>query len=249
METFGKKIDYEVEMELDRVKRDVLELRRPTEKILEKLSHDLESGEIQLIIGDDASGRIPTAIFRKIFDMAYKERGFTTLETRFLSGSRHLYGEEKKEKEEKIAEYLEQVKGDIEKKFGRPLQKVLIVTDVVMTGHSLDPLLEVLNGMGIQSKVVSIGILYGEVSVKEISERWRAPVFFGMDYMPEVYGRPKISGVVKEEEELFSETYKKKWGMVGTEKGVEAQYEINKAREVAEDLAVEIYEKWKKMKD
>jgi len=50
METFGKQQDFEQKMELERVRREVLELRKPTEKILEQISPLLESGEIQLII-------------------------------------------------------------------------------------------------------------------------------------------------------------------------------------------------------
>ncbi len=245
METFGKNTDFDNEMEMARVSSTVLELRKPTERILEKLSSELESGEVQLIIGDDASGRIPTAIFRKIFDLAYKEKGFVTPETRFLAGSRGLFAFEKVEKKEKMAEYLKEVKKDIEKKFGQPFSKALVVTDVVVTGRSLDPLMEVLNDMGVETVVASMTATNGESYVKEISERWHAPVYFGGDYMPDVYGNQKISGVVKEGQDLFAETYKNKWGITGTEKGEKAQEMVNKARELSEQLATETYEKWK----
>jgi len=244
METFEQKRDFNQEMEMARIPPMILELRHPVEKILEQISPLLESGEVELIIGDDASGRIPTAIFRKIFDLAYKERGFPTPETRFLSGSRYLKDEVKEEKKKKIAEYLEQVLIDIEKKFGRPLHKVLVVTDVIKTGHSLDPIIEVLNEMGIAGEVVSVSVLDGEPVVEEIKNRWKVPVHLGADYLPDIYGQQKLSGVVKQESRLFAETYKNAWG-VGAEEGEKTQEQINKARDIADNLAVEVYTKWK----
>ncbi|MCX6735622.1 MAG: hypothetical protein NTZ13_00890 [Candidatus Parcubacteria bacterium] len=248
METFGKKMNFDTSLEMMRIPQIVFELRKPTERILEKLSPELESGGIQLIIGDDASGRIPTAIFRKIFDTAYKERGFTTPETRFLAGSKRILPQEKEAKKEKISEYLEQVKKDVEKKFGRPLTKALVVTDVVVTGHSLDPLFEALYEAGIEAKVASMTATNGETYVKEIEKRWHAPVYFGGDYMPDVYGNQKISGVVKDGQDLFAETYKNKWRMIGTEEGEESQSMVNKARELSNQLAVDAYEKWKTLR-
>jgi len=244
METFGKKTDFEHTMEMGRISSAVFELRNPTERILEKLSPELESGDVQLIIGDDASGRIPTAIFRKVFDVAYKERGFTVPETRFLAGSRKMFGQEKIEKKEKIAEYLKEVKKDIETKFGRPFSKALVVTDIVVTGRSLDPLMEVLNEMGIETVVASMTATNMEY-IKGISDWWHAPVYFGGDYIPDIYGNQKISGVVKDEQDLFAETYKNKWGIKGTEKGEQSQEMVNKSRELSEQLAVETYGKWK----
>ena len=224
----------------------VLELRDPIEKILEELSPLLESGEIQLIIGDDASGRIPTAIFRKIFDKAYKERGFITPETRFLAGGRSLQGEDKKEKEKKIAEYMEQAKGDVEKKFGRTLTKVLVVTDVINTGESLDPLMSALNKAGIEAKVASIGVYKVQRKVKKIEERWKAPIFSALEgHPPHVYGQDELSGVQKSSSDLFAHPFKASEYRNRWEK-MDIQEEINKGREVAEVVAESVYEDWKK---
>jgi hypoxanthine phosphoribosyltransferase len=228
------------------VKEWVLELREPTQKILEKLTPVLESGEIQLIIGDDASGRIPTAIFRKIFDMAYKERGFITPETRFIAGSRDLKGEEKQKKKEKIAEYLERVKKDVEKKFGRTLKGVLVVTDVIDSGRSLDPLIEDLNEMGAEVKVASIGVYRSPESVNRIETRWNAPIFYNeTDGAPSVYSKDEVSGVGKNSRDLFSHLFKSDI-YYDERRNSEIQEQTNISREIANDVASDVYKKWKK---
>jgi adenine/guanine phosphoribosyltransferase-like PRPP-binding protein len=223
----------------------VKELREPTQRIMEKLSPALESGEIQLIVGDDASGRIPTAIFRKIFDLAYKERGFTTPETRFIAGSRELQGEEKQTKKEKIAEYLERVKKDVEKKFRQPLKNALIVTDIIHTGKSLDPLIEALNEMGVRITIVSIGIFSGQRKLGEKEDRWHAQVFCGGFGTPSVYGELSNAGVSKKTEDLFSKPIKGANGINDEKDEARVQKKINKSREISSIVAEEIYEKWK----
>lgn len=241
----------------------VKELLEPTERIMEQISSLLESGEIQLIIGDDASGRVPTAIFRKIFDIAYKERGFIVPETRFITGSRRLIGQDKIEKKEKIAGYFgvdtektaipnkkkavelfSTVKEDIEKKFGRPFDRALIVTDTVQTGVSLAPLVEVLNDLGVKTTVASIGFDAYEEDRKKLEDKWQADLINGIEYAPEVFGHNTFSGVRKEPEDLFSILYKTD-NYLDSDQQKEMQGKINKTREMADLVAKEAYGNWK----
>jgi hypothetical protein len=223
----------------------VRQLSVPVQRIMEKLSPVLESGEIQLIIGDDASGRIPTAIFRKIFDMAYKERGFITPETRFIAGSAFLQGEDKEEKKKKITEYFKRVKSDVEKKFGRTLGKAIIVTDTVVTGVSLDPMIEVLHEMGVQTTIASIGVLTDEKGICELEERWSSPPpLGGMEHTPSVYASETFSGVFKKPRDLFAQPFARE-GVVGKFGQKGNQKMINKTRELGDLVAEEAYEKWK----
>lgn len=230
--------------DLHRVERIVKKLQEPVKIILEQLSPQLESGEIQLIIGDDASGRIPTAIFRKVFDLAYKEQGFIIPETRFIAGFGSLQGKESKEKKKEMAEYLETVKKAAEEKFGRPLQTVLIVTDSVETGKSLDPLIEVLRDMGIVIKIASIGMLSNPKQAQELKKKWKTDIIFGSKTLPGVYGDYDIAGVIKHSKRLFSRLSKKRH-IYDREEQALTQDKINKSREIADELAMKAYENWK----
>src|SRR3990167_7175602 len=62
-------------------------LEKPTEVILEKILGNIERGEYDLIIGADASGRVPTLVFKKFIDYVYKKLGYQTAKTIFLAGA------------------------------------------------------------------------------------------------------------------------------------------------------------------
>lgn len=68
----------------------IADLRGSMEKLLDQLRPHIEGGEYQLIVGDDASGRIPTLIFRRIIKAIYEEKGYPKPETAFLQGEYHL---------------------------------------------------------------------------------------------------------------------------------------------------------------
>jgi hypoxanthine phosphoribosyltransferase len=229
----------------EEAKQKVLQTKIPVQRIVEKLTPVLESGEIQLIIGDDASGRIPTAIFRKIFDLAYKERGFTTPETRFITGGgrgwENLEGKERNEKKKKIEEFLSDVKSDVEKKFGKPMKNVLVVTDTVDTGKSLDILMETLKEAGMTAAVASLGVLSDELPIEK---RWGAPLLFGSEMTPGIYSQSSLSGVSKDPEDLFAKPLKSDyWRNPSAQQDI--QKAIKKSRETANDVASEVYKEWR----
>ncbi|MFA5831487.1 MAG: hypothetical protein WC878_06685 [Candidatus Paceibacterota bacterium] len=221
------------------------QLSIPVGKIMEKLTSLLESGEIELIVGDDASGRIPTAIFREIFRMAYKEKGFAAPKIIYIAGSKFLEGEEKKEKKEKIIKYLERVKKEMKKTSDLPMERALVVTDLVVTGVSLDPVMEALHEMGVQIKAVaSISVKSNEEEIRELEERWSAPLFFGLDHSPAVYASDALSGVIKKPNDLFAAPFVRP-GVVGRFGETGNQKIINKTRELGNALAEEAYQNWK----
>ncbi|MBI5420722.1 MAG: hypothetical protein HZA35_00180 [Parcubacteria group bacterium] len=51
--------------------KEIVELEEPIQRLLDQLRPHLEKNEYRLIIGDDASGRIPTLIMRKVMDTIY----------------------------------------------------------------------------------------------------------------------------------------------------------------------------------
>lgn len=62
-------------------------LREPFQKIFLKLQESIDSGEYNLIIGDDASGRIPALVVRNFIKEVYAKRGYPKPATRFFAGS------------------------------------------------------------------------------------------------------------------------------------------------------------------
>ena len=76
---------------------EIAELRKPMEKLLLDMRENIERGEYAVIFGDDASGRIPTLLFRKVLTASYEEHGFNVPQTLFFAGKRAL-SEEKIDK-------------------------------------------------------------------------------------------------------------------------------------------------------
>src|SRR3989344_9337060 len=79
-------------------KEALLGLEDPLANILEKLRPELERGEYRLIIGDDASGRIPTRIVGEVIKKLSEERGFPRPLVRFIAGSTFMDQNRRSEK-------------------------------------------------------------------------------------------------------------------------------------------------------
>ncbi len=222
---------------------EVEDLRRPTEKILSEIYPEIERGAYQAIIGDDASGRIPALLFRKIINSLYTERGFPTLETRFVAGSRNyqMTDEEIERKQSLLSEFIHGLRNDLEKKHNKPIQKVLIVTEYVETGKALDPLIQTLKEYQIDFDVVTIDV--SDSMTEEAPKRWGKDIIFGRnsDSLPKIYGESRLNGVEKNARELFSTPAREK---SPCENGEASEMAI--AREDANLLAKEILEKLKK---
>lgn len=165
------------------------ELEEPIKFILMKMKPNLEKGDFEVIIGDDASGRLPTLIIGAVIKKVNSYLGFRLPSVRFFAGK----GEERKAK--KIKEFMEE--NNIRPS---PTKKILVVTDFIATGSSLYPIIEALREQEIKFDIASIG----ELSEKH-SEAGEENFFSGNKRIePEIYGKGEMSGVVKDRDRLFS---------------------------------------------
>lgn len=73
----------EIDQDRDQDRREVVfeevaELELPNKIIIEKIQSRIEAGEYGLIIGDDASGRIPTLILGNFIKKISEQKGLPT---------------------------------------------------------------------------------------------------------------------------------------------------------------------------
>lgn len=127
-------------------------LEKPLSTILESLRPSLEQGEFDTIIGDDASGRIPTLILRKVIGEIYGRAGRKGPDTLFFAGGGSAVAHEKKTD---IKDPTGEITAFLEK---RPSKKVLVVTDTIVTGVSLIPLTTALRKTKIKYEVATVGL-------------------------------------------------------------------------------------------
>lgn len=174
-------------------------LKYPISRILENLSEQIKSGKFNVIIGDDASGRIPTLIIRKTLELIYRKINKKVPKTLFLAGAGQPgfatpEGYEKKRK--LVDEYIGA------QKFNNS-DHVLIVTDTINTGNSLMPLTEALEAKSVSYDIATIATA-GSVSQSALIRKLGVAPVVGVDVAPAIYGMHMYGGVVKDSEELHA---------------------------------------------
>ncbi|GEM_PF-5404577 len=118
---------------------EISNLEKPLKKILEQISGKFEEGEYDLMIGIDASGRIPALIIFKVAEHIYQKRKRAVPLFRFVAGD----AAPRSELEEVISGW-------------NPRKKVLIIDDVIQFGEAISGLVEVLDDLNIQYDVATI---------------------------------------------------------------------------------------------
>lgn len=182
----------------------IKELEEPLRAILENFIEPIKKGEYDLIIGIDASGRIPTLIIDKFIRHIYDKNGIK-LETRFLAGSRHGA---------LVEEQIER---------WNPQRKVLIVEDTIASGTSITGLTGILRDKNIHFDIIAVG---GPSNLNDIADRLGADrAASGMNNTPSIYSKRHLAGVHKLPGSVFSSPRK-----AGSLFSDESQQNTNEAR-------------------
>ena len=148
-------LQKEIELE------EISELEAPLKRIIEKLSVRIEDGEYSLIIGDDASGRIPAIILGNFVKRISEARGLVNPDIIFIPGKldnglqsfldKILNRKNTSKQQEELDEYVSS-RGAIKE------SKILIVTDTLQSGYSLKTLVDLLNRAGYNCDIATIGM-------------------------------------------------------------------------------------------
>lgn len=146
-------------------------------KLVEKLKERIDAEEYDLLIGDDASGRIPALILRNIINERMRELhpeakpGERDIETKFIAG-----GEERQwfsEKYEKVLPILEKMKEGKEK-------KALLVTEYMGLGKGAVEFTKALEEAKIDFDIASLASSRSSEYYKsEFPELARHDIFIG----------------------------------------------------------------------
>ena len=215
------------------------QMRIPLSIILEKIAPKIESGSYGLIIGDDASGRIPAEILADVIKAIYLEKGFVQPKVMFFAGSTRMYERDRKIKQEKISDFfkklpMESVENALDETnetkpvLSRREGDVLIVTDWISSGKGLTPLVSALEENHIKSDVA---VLY---DVDRDTVSWEDHIISGeMKEKPGIYGASIFSGVIKRSEDLFS-------------RSTDSAQSVKTARAQQNRIAQELFQEWAK---
>ena len=107
-------------------------LTKPMMNLLAQMKDKIDAGNYGLIVGDDASGRIPTRIFDRILNEVNMEKGHDKIHTRFFAGSGGLTHGQMEEKTKKIVEHLKKYEYEkyVLNKNGKPKRKALFMLQI-----------------------------------------------------------------------------------------------------------------------
>ncbi len=179
-------------------------LKEPIQDLLGKLHRRIDAGTYRLLIGGDASGRIPTLIFDKVIKRVYKEKGFDvpkTLSVFIAGGVKPAFPLE--EKSEVIAQHLEEYikeNSTMEGENGQADQRVLIIEDTVSSGASIEPVTKALTDLGVLYDIATISFIGTDKG--EVEDKLSARIFNATGRVPSIYDRPDLAGVKKNRGDL-----------------------------------------------
>ncbi|HXV26566.1 MAG TPA: hypothetical protein VD862_00845 [Candidatus Paceibacterota bacterium] len=213
---------------------EIAELATPLAFILDRLQTRIEGGVYGAIIGDDSSGRIPALIMDRVLRERYRTLGHPVLETRFAAGSGSGYtqieGQQYDDKVDALRRLVAGLGG------GR---RVLIVTDVVVSGKSLEPLMVALTLEGVPFDVAATGYAeeWGKGTAEMLRERFGAELIAGgTQIFPPILNRPDLSGVKKQKPETHARPAKDEIKGFLFREGKRKKFQRN-LNEVRDDIA------------
>ena len=212
-------------------------LKEPIKKIVKELQEDFEDGAYSVIIGEDASGRIPARILGRIAAEFSRRGGNNPPLMRYIAGSTRLWPRGRLNKTRLVADQLRKVRETLVKE-GREPAKVLVVTEAMASGLSMKVILDGLHEIGWDGDIATVGIESESPKSRasHYEESMHTKVVFGMRGTPEIYTKgKKLSGVRKKSRDLFAKPDKRTF--FHSPAPVEKQ---RAARDVADDVAYQI---------
>lgn len=207
------------------------QLKNPIRKILGDLRVPIEQGAYNAIIGDDASGRIPTLILSEVIKRVYAQYGHKAPVIRFMTSPSRVHHDAQKEN---IQAHVSKILKDAQNSFGDG--KALLVTDVVWSGKTLSRLMDGIRANGWNADVATVGFVDNHNTKREVEETIGAPLINGSEETPAIYNRKYLSGVTKNRKDIFASPAAKKGS------SPKHQISINFARKVSHEIASELFE-------
>jgi hypothetical protein len=131
--------------------KEIAEIKPATIELAKQLKEKIEQGGYDALISDDAGGRIPTLLLRKIFNSVNPAK---KVETLFIASGQLYFPQEGTEDYKKLLDYLKNFKEVKE------IKKALLVTQFVFKGDTLAKLLYALEEVGISADAAVLEVAF-----------------------------------------------------------------------------------------
>ncbi len=191
----------------------------------------IESGKYNLLIADDASGRIPALIFRKIINEIYNENQLQSPKVLFIPGQRLSSDQNISKKiSDHINKYLENVH------LPQTETKSLVITNTISSGKTLEVLSDALTKSGIDCDIVATSLEVPHTKTlkrkEELEDSIGRKIYTTMNY--------ETSSAAMMNQKPYSHGVTKSPGDMISTKITGVQDYINEARKMADKISEEI---------
>lgn len=169
--------------------------------LLSKLSPAIENGTFDVLIGDDASGRLPSLAIWDIMKKRYVENGYPPPKLFFFAGSRGLKGFALKKK----IEDLQRAIHDLNKTRVDLNKKMLVITEYISAGDGMLPISKALTAEDRPYEIATLSINADVKDSLKLSQYLGAPVRVGnISGITSIYNQPQLAGVEKDPKDLYA---------------------------------------------
>ncbi len=174
---------------------EILQLYKMMSNLVEKLKPAIENHEYDFLIGEDASGRIPALILKKILDTVYKKQGIIPAKMLFLAGARHFIDQE---------DIIENFANHIDKHAPEKVSKTLIITEYIDTGSSVAVTIQALQKNNIAYDIATCSVDQWSFE-NHLRPEIKNHLYYG-DFAgaPKITGESNLSGVKKNSGDILS---------------------------------------------
>ena len=187
---------------------EISELEEPIKRIIGKIRDKIERGDYGIIIGDDASGRVPALILGGFIKKIAEHKKLLAPKTIFIPGGLN-----------QSTDFTEKLKNHMIKYGFTAGKKVLIVTEAIESGSSLSKLVATLQSLKIDFDLTTIGVeLSKDLGYQEKRRKNLGENIVSGEYArtagvvirptPLIYNRKITTGVYKYKGDLQSKTVK-----------------------------------------
>jgi hypothetical protein len=188
-ESGEKRISYNFE--------SIESIESDAEMLVRSLKRAIDSGEYDTLIGDDASGRIPTLVLWNVMKERVKKMhpDWSTEKQREASQVYFVAGGRTQFNSGELSNFFDQTRDKIKK-------KALLVTEYVQSGKTIYRLAKLLEDSGIPFDVAALRFsMLNDLDKKALDLFSRHKIFKGYASpkapVPRIYGAHELSGVFK----------------------------------------------------
>ncbi|MBI5153105.1 MAG: hypothetical protein HZA36_01460 [Parcubacteria group bacterium] len=245
----SKKVPQEGARKEKEMLPEIEELREPIKRLLEQIRPHLEGGDYQLLVSDEASGRIPALIFLKVINRVYGKKGLPKLRFIPIAG-RNIKIEDRRTREmhdqkiEHIAvELTEKILSTMPEGGSR---KALVVTDAINSWAAMGTITKALRKANVGFEIATIGMTERATEFKPLWESTGVTIYWdNLTETPRLYQKEKLSGV-RQKEPYHEHVYSEPVGQEADESREEYLKRRGERNKSIEALSEELFEWYKK---